>query len=155
MLKTNRKQILIPLLNNPNPDCMSDVLIEEKIVNVFFMFSGIASIACALIFLYIIKYSFFKGMAIPILFIGILELTAITYSSSFSNCRLIYQIGSVIVLLTGLFLFIRFYFSPQVFWKGLGLGIIVQTVLFIVLFYLKTHPTIQSTHPGNDFVTKP
>ena len=47
---------------------------EERIESLFFIIIGSIAIALALIFLGIIKYSFFKGLAFPLLFIGIIQI---------------------------------------------------------------------------------
>ena len=65
-------------------DIITTYLTEETIENAFFMIVGLITIALAFIFLGIIKYSFFKGMAIPLLVLGIIELSAgaISYNQS-------------------------------------------------------------------------
>ena len=141
-------------------------LTEERIENTFFMIVGLITIALAFIFLGIIKYSFFKGMAIPLLVLGIIELSAgaISYNQSqkySNNIQLLkinnteevqaeelkrmqiilknYTIYSWIELLLiciGLLLFIRFNKSPQTFWKGFGLGLLIQASILFALHLL-------------------
>ena len=57
-------------------DFITTYFTEEKIESLFFIIISIITIALALIFLFLIKYSFFKGMAIPLLAFGIIELSA-------------------------------------------------------------------------------
>ncbi|MCF8422938.1 MAG: hypothetical protein K9H41_01205 [Bacteroidia bacterium] len=147
-------------------DIITTYLTEERIESTFFMIVGLITIALAFIFLGIIKYSFFKGMAIPLLVLGIIELSAgaISYNQSqkySNNIQLLkkynteevqaeelkrmqiilknYTIYSWIELLLiciGLLLFIRFNKSPQTFWKGFGLGLLIQAIILFALHLL-------------------
>lgn len=141
-------------------------LTEERIENTFFMIVGLITIALAFIFLGIIKYSFFKGMAIPLLVLGIIELSAgaISYNQSqkySNNIQLlkinnteevqaeelkrmqivlknytIYRWIELLLICIGLLLFIRFNKSPQTFWKGFGLGLLIQASILFALHLL-------------------
>lgn len=42
----------------------------------------------------------------------------------------------VILMLIGVFLFIRFFDSPQPFWKGLGLGLLLPAVILFLLDFI-------------------
>jgi glucan phosphoethanolaminetransferase (alkaline phosphatase superfamily) len=147
-------------------DFITTYLTEVRIENTFFLIVGLITIALAFIFLGIIKYSFFKGMAIPLLVLGIIELSAgaISYNQSqkySNNIQLLkkynteevqaeelkrmqiilknYTIYSWIELLLiciGLLLFIRFNKSPQTFWKGFGLGLLIQAIILFALHLL-------------------
>ena len=129
---------------------------EEKIESLFFIILGIIAITSAFIFLGIIKYSFFKGMAIPLLLIGIIQLTVgvtVYNRSPKDNMRVqqiiknepnkikteelprmekvmknftVYKWLEIILFALGFIIFIVFCKSPQSFWKGLGLALMIQ-----------------------------
>lgn len=144
-------------------DYVTTYFTEEKIENLFFIIIGIITIALALIFLLLIKYSFFKGMAIPLLAIGIMELSVGTFFFNNSvheiaqvehmlknksqllqthelhrmelvlkNCT-IYKFIEIFLISIGVILFIVFYKSSQIFWKGFGLGLLIQAGLMLYL----------------------
>ena len=147
-------------------DIISTYLTEERIENTFFLIVGLITIALAFIFLGIIKYSFFKGLAIPLLVLGIIELSAgaISYNQSqnYSNNipflkknntkevqaeelkrmqivlknYAIYRWIELFLICIGLLLFIRFNKSPQTFWKGFGLGLLIQASILFALHLL-------------------
>ena len=60
---------------NNNIDFMKIFFTEEKIESLIFIFLGIIAISLAFIFLFFIKYSFYKGLAYPLLIFGIIQLT--------------------------------------------------------------------------------
>lgn len=147
-------------------DIITTYLTEERIESTFFMIVGLITIALAFIFLGIIKYSFFKGMAIPLLVLGIIELSAgaISYNQlqKYSNNipllkknnteevqaeelkrmqivlknYAIYRWIELFLICIGLLLFIRFNKSPQTFWKGFGLGLLIQASILFALHLL-------------------
>ena len=136
---------------------------ELKIESLFFIFIGVIAICLALIFWFIIKYSFYKGFAYPLLIIGIVQLTvgSIRFFKADYDVKRIefYNVNKneyllqnelprmemvttnftlfiwieIVLILLGVFLY--FYFKPlnQVFWKGLGLGLFVQAVILLSL----------------------
>ncbi len=136
---------------------------QEQIESLFFIILGIIAICLAFIFLGIIKYSFFKGMAIPLLLIGIIHLTIgttiylrspedkyrvtqmlINERSQIKTEELprmekvmqnftIYKWIEIILIAGAILLFIVFYSSPQTFWKGLALGLLIQTSIVLSL----------------------
>ena len=136
---------------------------EEKITNLIIMIIGIISIVFSLVFLFIIKYSFFKGMAIPLLLIGMIQVTAgtIVYTrtakdiirieegfktgiTATKNSELIrmkkvdrnfviYQWIEIALIFTGIILYSIFYRSKLVFWKGLALGLIIQASVILMV----------------------
>ncbi len=97
-----------------------------NISNLVYDCVGLIGVGLGLIFLIIIKYSFYKGMSIPLLIIG---LIAITNHNLLINKWLIDFTG----LLIGGYLFINFHKSQQKYWKGIGLGIIISCLMVIVL----------------------
>ncbi len=137
--------------------------IEERIESLFFIIIGVIAILLAGVFLGIIKYSFFKGMAIPLLLIGIIQLTIgttiymrspedkyrvtqmlINERSQIKTEELprmekvmqnftIYKWIEITLIIGAIILFVTFYSSPQTFWKGLALGLLIQTSIVLSL----------------------
>lgn len=142
---------------------------EERIESLFFIIIGSIAITLALIFLGIIKYSFFKGLAFPLLFIGIIQIivgfniynrspkdiirveqtvktnkmqlqtTEIPRMKTVIKNFAIYKWIEIILIITSIFLITRFYKSPQTFWKGLGLGLLIQACLMLFLDFMAEH----------------
>jgi hypothetical protein len=134
---------------------------EEKIIGIFIISIGILSLFLALIFLFIIKYSFFKGMAVPLLLIGIIQLVAGSFiyertPNDISRMEHFYKYErqkikteelprmqkvmdnfalykwiEISLIVTGLLLFFRFYKSAQSFWKGIGLALMIQVAILL------------------------
>lgn len=153
---------------NSSPDFITTYFTEEKIESLFFIIIGFVAIALALFFLWIIKYSFFKGMAIPFLLIGSIQLsigytiykrspddiyrveqilksnhidlksTEILRMKSVIQNFTIYKWIEIALIVSGLALIILFHKSPQPFWKGLGLGLLIQASLLLCLDLLAT-----------------
>ena len=137
--------------------------VEEKIESLFFIIIGIVAILLATLFLFIIKYSFFKGIAIPLLLIGTIQLFIgiNNYNFSIKHLKKIeqaihhnlkndqtkelvrmeevmrdyhtYQWIEIIFLICGILLYLLFSKSTQVFWKGIGLGILIQASVMLTL----------------------
>lgn len=148
---------------NSSLDFVTNYFTEEKIESLFFIIIGSIAVLLALIFLLIIKYSFFKGMAIPLLLVGTMELIVGSkiYQRTPSdiirveqniktNTRdlqtieiprieivlqnfVIYKWIEICLILTSIILILVFYKSPQAFWKGLGLGLLIQACLLLCL----------------------
>lgn len=138
-------------------------LSEEKIQNLFCIFLGSLSIILSLIFLGIIKYSFYKGMAIPLLVFGALQLATGLIVSNRITADIIkvkqmqrqdfektkteellrmqklqenfttYKWLEMALMLCGIIIYIRFRRSPLTFWKGLGLGLLLQAGISLSL----------------------
>lgn len=133
---------------------------EEKIQFLFLIIIGIIAILLALIFQCIIKYSFFKGMAISLLLIGTFQVIigSVIYNRSSSDIvrvntfmnedpqkiktEELSRIENLIKKFTiykcieiGVFILsiILFYKSTLTFWKGLALGIMIQASIFFTL----------------------
>ncbi len=128
-----------------------------------FIITGTLATAFALFFLLIIKYSFFKGLALVLLSSGILQ---ISYGSfTLAGCREthlqardhgapgkarameipthISGAGHLTWLMlaavaAGTLLFITFRRSAQTFWRGIGLGMLIQGALSAALFQAET-----------------
>lgn len=144
-------------------DFVSNYFTEEKIESLFFIIIGSITVLLALIFLLIIKYSFFKGMAIPLLLLGPIQLiigskiyqrtpidivrveqTIKTNTHDLQTIEIprietvlqnfvIYKWVEICLILTSIILILGFYKSPQTFWKGFGLGLLIQTCLLLCL----------------------
>lgn len=136
---------------------------EERIESLFFIIIGSVTLLLSAFFLFIIKYSFFKGMSIPLLMIGLIQLTVgisvynrslkdierVTYFKNYKPEKIqteelprmekvikkftIYKWIELILIIGAIVLFIAFYTSPQTFWKGLALGVLIQASIMLSL----------------------
>ena len=136
---------------------------QEQIESLFFIILGSIAICLAAVFLGIIKYSFFKGMAIPLLLIGSIQLTVgvmiynrspedmyrvsqinITERSKLKTEELprmekviknlvVYKCIEIALIILGLIVFVIFYNSSQGFWKGFGLALMIQAGIMLSL----------------------
>ena len=144
-------------------DFLINYYTEAKIESILFILIGSISISLTLIFQLIIKYSFFKGIAIPFLFGGVIQIifgsiiyfqttkaiiklenqiknktTYIQYSE-ISHIETVlqnyinYKWIEYILIIAGIILMTAFHKSSQTFWKGLGLGLIIQVGLILCL----------------------
>lgn len=103
-----------------------------------FIITGILAVAFALFFLLIIKYSFFKGLGIVLLATGIFQIVQGCYSLSIP-ANLHHQAAGnftwslpAIALSGGLLMRL----SSHHFWKGMGLGMVIQGCLSFALLML-------------------
>ena len=136
---------------------------EEKIESLIFTIIGSISFLLALIFFGIIKYSLFKGIALPFLLIGIIQLIVgitIFNRSSMDIARVeyfakndsrkikseelprirkvllnftIYKLIEIVLLVVGITFFITYYRSSQIYWKGLFMGLLIQSSIMLTL----------------------
>lgn len=150
-------------------DFIQTYFTEEKIESLFFIILGSIAVLLAIIFLGIIKYSFFKGMAIPLLFIGLMQIVvgSIVYSrvpkdiermdqiinnqTSLIQTTEIHRMETVLqnftiykwieitLIILGIILILTFYKSQQTFWKGLGLGLLIQACIMLSLDIIAEH----------------
>lgn len=148
---------------NSSLDFIANYFTEEKIESLFFIIIGFLALALAIFFLWIIKYSFFKGMAIPFLLVGSIQLTVgytvynrspddiyrveqlvknnhvhlktteVSRMESVIHNFTIYKWVEITFILSGIVLMILFQKSPQTFWKGLGLGLLIQASIMLCL----------------------
>jgi hypothetical protein len=131
----------------------------QKIESWIFIITGILSIALALFFFIIIKYSFFKGLGFIFLAAGILEIAAAVFmrlpyqhiqlkDGIITNNGLLYlneKISqmeiflwiSFVITIIGILLYSTFFRSAKTFWKGIGLGLLMQGLLLSGLFGMK------------------
>ena len=136
---------------------------EERILNLICIIVGSLSLIFSLIFSGIIKYSFFKGMAVPLFVFGSLQLTTGVIVYNRTNREIVkveqttqqqyekkradelskmqtllekfrtYKWIEIALMACGLFLYLKFYRSPSNFWKGLGLGLLLQAGISLSL----------------------
>ncbi len=148
---------------DPDIDFIKTYFTEEKIESFFFIVIGLISISLALIFWFVIKYSFYNGLAYPLLIIGIIQLvvgTTVYLRSPKDTMRVefiiknepskikteelprmdqviknfgIYKIIEIGLAIIGLVLVILFFRSGQTFWKGIGFGLLIQATLMLIL----------------------
>jgi hypothetical protein len=142
-------------------DFIKNYFTQEKIESIFFIFIGMISISFALINWFVIKYSLYKGLAYPLFVIGLIQLgVGITiYNRSPNDILrvenlfkmetqkiqteeiprmekvienfLLYKWIEIAFIIIGVILFIYCKNSSAVFWKGIGLGLIIQaTIMF-------------------------
>lgn len=138
---------------------LADFITALKVESIIFIFLGLVAILLSVFFLKIIKYSFFKGLAIILLLGGSWQITEGCYM--LATCQEAhYQINaagivenhenqhlekniitvnirkyiSLVCFAIGLLFMILFYGSAQTFWKGIGFGLIIQGILLFVLF---------------------
>ena len=138
---------------------LTDFVAAQKVESFIFICLGLIAILLSLFFLKIIKYSFFKGLAIILLLAGSWQITEGCYT--LATCEEThYQINtagsvenhenqhvekkiatvkictyiSIVCFAVGIVLWIVFYKSVQTFWKGIGFGLIIQGILLFVLF---------------------
>lgn len=147
-------------------DFITSYFTEEKISASIMIILGSIYVLSGLFFLFIIKYSFFKGMGIPLLLIGGIQCimgSTLIIQTSAQISRIEYQLKQdhekikseelprmkavqghftfyrwleIIALLIGLFLYIRFFNSTLPFWKGLGLGLLLPAAFLFTLDFM-------------------
>lgn len=136
---------------------------EERIESLFFIIIGSIAILLASFFLLIIKYSFFKGMAVPLIVIGIIQMVVgiSIYNRSSKDIErvkyfvkqepkkiqteelprmkkviknfIIYKWIEIVLIIASIILLVLFYASPQTYWKGLALGLLIQAIIMFLL----------------------
>ncbi|MES2132999.1 MAG: hypothetical protein V4506_11660 [Bacteroidota bacterium] len=138
---------------------LTNFVAAQKVESFIFICLGFIAILLSIFFLKIIKYSFFKGLAIILLLAGSWQITQGGYT--LATCQeahyqinaagsiedhenqhveqkmitiKIYESISIVCFAVGIVLFIIFYKSVQTFWKGIGFGLILQGILLFVLF---------------------
>lgn len=144
-------------------DFIKTYFTEEKSESVIFVILGVCAILLALFFWLIIKYSLFNGIAYPFLLIGIIQVlvgtTILTRTpkdiervenivahdpikikteelprmEKVARDFKIYKATELILLALGLVLYFYFFNSKLPFWKGLGLGLLIQSAIMLAL----------------------
>ena len=137
-----------------------DYFQSERIESLVFIIIGATSIVCGFYFLLVVNSKFYNGLSWPLIFIGIMQLfvgtiiyfrspTDIKRVSTFAqnspkNIRnleiprmekvmtkfKLYRYIEMGLIIVGLILFLIA--SPTGFWKGVGLGIIIQAGLMLI-----------------------
>lgn len=133
----------------------------ERLESFLFFGLGVAGIALAIFFFFSLKSSFFKGMAIPVIFVSILEiivgLTIIDRSpkdimrveSYLSESRemikkveiprmekvmenfVIFRYAEIILIIAGILL--MYGFKHNLLWNGIGVGLFIQSSIVLLL----------------------
>lgn len=144
-------------------DFIQGYFAQEKIESLIFLILGISTTLLAIFFLFIIKYSLYNGIAYPFLLIGIIQITVglnifihipkniertetiIKYSPTkiktdeiprmekiIQNFK-VYKIIEIVLFLFAAFLYFYFFSSKFPFWKGLALGLLIQSSIMLAL----------------------
>jgi hypothetical protein len=142
---------------------INDYFNAEKFESLFFMGVGLIAILLGIYFWFSLKEPFFRGIAIPLVLIGLIQLmvgSTVYFRSPKDIIRVenivkneptkiqseeiprmevvmknfvIYRYVEIALLLLGIFLFL--FFPNQSFWKGVGLGLFIQAGLMLTLDY--------------------
>jgi hypothetical protein len=133
----------------------------ERLESFLFFGLGVAGVALAIFFFFSLKSSFFKGMAIPVILVSILEiivgLTIIDRSpkdimrveSYLSESRemikkveiprmekvmenfVIFRYAEIILIIAGILL--MYGFKHNLLWNGIGVGLFIQSSIVLLL----------------------
>lgn len=126
---------------------------EEKIRRGICLVLGIISILLALLFRFIMKYALFKGLALSFFIGGILLITMGLnfFTTLFHNNVINYgnkalqqiedslfniyvcEIVLIVAILFGFILMIKIKDSALLFWRGMGIGIMIQALIILSL----------------------
>lgn len=142
---------------------IADYFNAEKFESLFFIGVAIIAIALGIYFWIILKEPFYKGIAIPIILVALIQLTVgitvyfrspkdiikvvniqknepskiqteeIPRMNIVMENFVIYRYVEIVLMLLGLILF--FYFDSQLIWKGIGIGLFIQASLMLSLDY--------------------
>lgn len=146
-----------------NIDFIKSYFNEEIIESLLFIIIGIISLTLSLFFLFVIKYSFYKGLSYPLLLIGLIQISVgstvyirspkdiirvenlVKYETkkikkeevprmqNVINNFIIYKWTEIGLIILGGFLFFYLSNSTNPFWKGLGLGLLIQASVMLTL----------------------
>jgi hypothetical protein len=98
---------------------------------------GFISILLGLLFRFIIKYALFKGIAISF-FIGGIVLLNIGFNYYTGVFNYFCLIVSIVGWVFGILLVIKIKDKASQFWKGLGIGIMIQAMFIMCLSITQT-----------------
>ncbi len=148
---------------NPSIEFIDNYFFQEKIESLIFIILGLISISVALFFFTIIKYSLYKGVACVFLLIGFfqfcvgitvfnkalndrdgVETLVIKKTQTINNNELTcmpkvvnsfwhYKLIEITFIVLGFFMFLKFKKLTQQFYKGIGLGLVIQGSILFVL----------------------
>lgn len=109
-------------------DNLHHTMQEENMLRVIAFGLGIISILLGLLFRFIIKYALFKGIAISF-FIGGIVLISIGLNYYTVLFHHVLSVVSIVSLVFGFLLVVKTKNTASQFWKGLGIGIMIQAVI--------------------------
>lgn len=118
-------------------DNLHHTMQEENMLRVIAFGLGIISILLGLLFRFIIKYALFKGIAISF-FIGGIVLLNIGFKYYTEVFHYFCLIVSIVGLAFGILLVIKIKDKASQFWKGLGIGIMIQAMFIMCLSITQT-----------------
>jgi len=147
----------------------------EKLESLMFLGLGLIGLAAALFFLFLLKTSFWKGMAIPFLLVSILEVIVgltIIIRSPKDSIRVeqyvavqpemiqtaeiprmekvmqnfrIYRYVEIALIISGIIL--MYGFKENLLWNGIGVGLFIQSGVVLVLdFFAEQRGEIYLTY---------
>jgi hypothetical protein len=109
-------------------DNLHHTMQEENMLRVIAFGLGIIFILLGLLFRFIIKYALFKGIAISF-FIGGIVLISIGLNYYTVLFHHVLSVVSIVSLVFGFLLVVKTKNTASQFWKGLGIGIMIQAVI--------------------------
>jgi hypothetical protein len=142
---------------------ITDYFNAEKFESLFFVSVGVIAISAGIYFWVSLKEPYYKGMAIPLILVALIQLvvgTTVYFRSPKDIVKVenivrnepekikteeiprmevvmknfvIYRYVEITLMVVGLLLFL--YFPSQSFWKGVGVGLFVQAGLMLFLDY--------------------
>ena len=142
---------------------VTDYFNAEKFESVFFIGVGIIAIALGIYLWFCMKEPYYKGISIPLVLIAFIQLTVgitvcfrspkdiikiervlknehskiqtqeIPRMEAVIKNFIIYRYTEILLIILGIVLF--FYFPSQTFWKGVGIGLFIQSGLMLSLDY--------------------
>ena len=145
---------------------------DEKSLSSVFIAIGLISIVTAILFFTIIKYTLYRGISTVFLILGLIQLVVgvSVYSQTKSNLSRVttalnnnnssdkqleierthhiisnlsyFKLSEILFLLIGVMLFIFCKHSSQKFWKGIGLGLVIQASLLFILDFIAQNNAI-------------
>ncbi len=118
-------------------DNLHHTMQEENMLRVIAFGLGFISILLGLLFRFIIKYALFKGIAISF-FIGGIVLLNIGFNDYTGVFHYFCLIVSIVGWVFGILLVIKIKDKASQFWKGLGIGIMIQAMFIMCLSITQT-----------------
>lgn len=118
-------------------DNLHHTMQEENMLRVIALGLGIISILLGLLFRFVIKYALFKGIAISF-FIGGIVLLNIGFNYYTGVFHYFCLIVSIVGWVFGILLVIKIKDKASQFWKGLGIGIMIQAMFIMCLSITQT-----------------
>jgi hypothetical protein len=144
------------------PNDIEKYFVAEKQAAAVFLIIGVLAVILGVVFIFVFKTSFYKGAAVPLITIGLMQGIAGTtvfrrsdddrirnvYAYGMNHAQLrekelprmtivnrnfkILKVVEIIFIITALLLIIVFRTKPGfIFWKGLGLTLLLQSILVL------------------------